>query len=209
MTPTSAGRFGGLAPITESAQQLKSFVARVRAATGARKVDIVGHSQGGNVPMWWMKKMGGASQVAHYVGWAPSSHGTDFNGIFSLIRSLDRAGITLTAAQTLHFSGMTDQMAGSSYTSELWANGDEAPAGPRYTTVISDHDKVVTPYTSQRLRGGDVNNILLQERCPENPTGHTFMFLDGPTIDITLNALADGPADFRPQCSDYSPIPAL
>ncbi|BDD80316.1 hypothetical protein TPB0596_00790 [Tsukamurella pulmonis] len=209
MTATSAGRLGGLGPIRASAQQLASFVGRVRGATGAAKVDIVGHSQGGNVPIWWMKKMGGAAHVAHYVGWAPSSHGTTFNGLFTLIHSLDTAGFTVGLARNLQFTGMLDQMTFSPYTKELWADGDRVPSGPRYTTVISDHDKVVTPYQTQRLRGEDVNNIVLQDRCPANPTGHTFMFLDGQTIDVTMNALADGPADYQPACGDYSPIPAL
>ncbi|MGC5028120.1 esterase/lipase family protein [Tsukamurella sp. DT100] len=209
MTTTSAGRLGGLGPITTSAKQLESFVGRVRTATGAPKVDIVGHSQGGNVPMWWMKKLGGAAQVAHYVGWAPSSHGTTFNGLFTLAQALDTSGFSVGLARSLQFTGMLEQMTTSTYTKELWADGDQVPPGPRYTTVITTHDAVVTPYQSQRLRGADVNNIILQERCPADPTGHTFMFLDGPTIDLTMNALADGPDNYQPRCGDYSPIPAL
>lgn len=35
------------APVAESAQELAPFVDAVRAATGAKKVNLVGHSQGG------------------------------------------------------------------------------------------------------------------------------------------------------------------
>jgi triacylglycerol lipase len=51
-------------PIEDSAAQLRDFVARVLAATGARKVSLVGHSQGGMMPRYYINFLGGASKVA-------------------------------------------------------------------------------------------------------------------------------------------------
>src|SRR5690606_38482453 len=95
MTSVSLGRVGGLKHIPESAKELDVFVDKVLRATGAEKVDIIGHSQGGNVPMYWMKKMGNAHKVAHYVGWAPSSHGTSVDGVVTLAHKLRLLGFAM------------------------------------------------------------------------------------------------------------------
>lgn len=203
MTAPSLGRIGGLGAITSSAGELDAFVNRVRASTGAAKVDIVGHSQGGSVPMWWMKRMGNAGKVAHYVGIAPSSHGTDLNGIVELAEDLRWLGFATDVANVLQFPGVLDQQKYSAYTAQLWADGNTVPAGPRYTVISSIWDTVVTPYTSQRLAGSNVNNIVLQDRCPWDAAGHVGVFNDGPTMQLVLNALADGPANFQPACWDY------
>lgn len=154
-----------------------------------------------------MKKMGGASQVDRYIGWAPSSHGTSLSGIVHLGHTLNLMGFATGLAQFGQFPGAVDQTYSSAYTQELWADGNRVPDGPKYTVIMTKYDKVVTPYNTQKLEGGDVNNVLLQDRCPTDSTGHTFMYLDSPTIDLTLNALKDGPKNFQPRCADFSPVP--
>jgi triacylglycerol esterase/lipase EstA (alpha/beta hydrolase family) len=71
-------------PIEGSAGQLSSFVDRVLSATGASQVDIVGHSQGGMMPRYYLKNLGGATKVHTRVGLAPSNHGTTLDGLFTL-----------------------------------------------------------------------------------------------------------------------------
>src|ERR1700719_1771107 len=70
--------------IAQSAEQLASFVTRVLGATGASKVDLVGHSQGGMMPRYYLKFLGGASKVHTLVGLSPSNHGTTVDGLFTL-----------------------------------------------------------------------------------------------------------------------------
>lgn len=205
LSAASLGRLGGLAPLKTAAAELDAFVERVQTATGAAKVDIVGHSGGGNAPIWYIKKMGGASEVAHYVGWAPSSRGTNVNGLVDLGKSLGLLGFVTGLADVLQFPGVIDQTYTSDYTKELWADGNQVPAGPKYTVIATKRDFVVTPYTSQALSGPGVNNIVLQDKCPWDQAGHVGVFLDGPTLEMTLNALADGPANFQPRCRDYGP----
>lgn len=205
MTALSNGRVGGLGPIVDSARELDAFVARVRTATGAAKVDIVGHSQGGNVPIYWMKRMGGAARTAHYVGLAPSSHGTDLNGIVTLAEDLDALGFINDASAYLGTRGVTDQMLTSDYTKALWADTNTVPAGPKYTVIMSRWDAVVTPYSSQRLAGTNVRNLVVQDYCWNDNIGHAGLAFDGPTMQLTLNALTDGPSWFWPVCWDYGP----
>jgi triacylglycerol esterase/lipase EstA (alpha/beta hydrolase family) len=78
--PGSA-RTGGVAPVTDSAHELAAFVDRVRDATGSAEVDIVGHSQGGMMPRYYLRFLGGAAKVNHLVALAPSNHGTTVDGI--------------------------------------------------------------------------------------------------------------------------------
>jgi triacylglycerol esterase/lipase EstA (alpha/beta hydrolase family) len=80
--------------IPTSATELATVVTKVLAATGASKVDLVGHSQGGGVlPRWYLKYDGGASKVSALVGLAPSNHGTTVDGLVALGRQLGVLGI--------------------------------------------------------------------------------------------------------------------
>ena len=61
----------GTGDIAASAQQLAAFVSQVLAATGAAKVDLVGHSQGGMMPRYYIDDLGGAARVAYAGGPGP------------------------------------------------------------------------------------------------------------------------------------------
>lgn len=71
-----SSRPGGSGDIVQSAQQLSAFVDQVLAATGASKVDLVGHSQGGMMPRWYMRFDGGAAKVNHLVALSPPPRAT-------------------------------------------------------------------------------------------------------------------------------------
>src|SRR3954454_16556857 len=97
-------------PIEQSGQQLADFVDRVLAATGAAKVSIVGHSQGGMMPRYYVKNLGGDTKVDDLIGLAPSNHGT-----------------TNQAAKWATWcASCQEQVAGSSFLTALNA-GDESP----------------------------------------------------------------------------------
>ncbi|HEY5052450.1 MAG TPA: alpha/beta fold hydrolase [Solirubrobacterales bacterium] len=186
--------------IAESAAQLSSFVDRVLAATGAGKVDLVGHSQGGMMPRYYIKRLGGAAKVHALVGLAPSNHGTTLNGIFTLSQQLPGAGA---------FTGSLcpaceEQSAGSAFITDLNAGAETAP-GVDYTVIESRYDEVVTPYTSAFLSGPGVTNITLQSQCPLDLGDHLSMPYDHIADRDVLNAL-DPTAAVKPVCAPIAPV---
>jgi triacylglycerol esterase/lipase EstA (alpha/beta hydrolase family) len=171
-------------PIAASAGQLRTEVDRVLAQTGAAKVDIVGWSQGGMMPRYYLKNLGGASKVNALVGLAPSNHGTTLDGLATLAGyfpgALDLVGAACPACQ--------DQVRGSAFITALNAGGDTVP-GVRYTVIQSRYDEVVTPYTSAFLSGSNVTNITLQDQCILDLGDHLSMTSDHIAARDVLNAL--------------------
>ena len=166
-------------PIEESAGQLSTFVNRVLAATGASRVDLVGHSQGGMMPRFYLKFLGGAAKVHRLVGLAPSNHGTTLNGLQNLAAAL--SGVT-------NCDACTQQLAGSAFLANLNAGGDTVP-GVQYTVIETRFDEVVTPFTSAFLSGSAVTNILLQNSCAVDLTGHVSIVSDPNAIGWVMRAL--------------------
>jgi triacylglycerol esterase/lipase EstA (alpha/beta hydrolase family) len=178
-------------PIEESAGQLSAFIDSVLAATHASKVDLVGHSQGGMMPRYYLKFLGGAAKVDRLVGLAPSNHGTTVDGLQALVSAL-RGVINCDACQ--------QQLAGSAFLAKLNAGGDTV-AGVRYTVIETRFDEVVTPFTSAFLSGPAVTNILLQNTCAADLTGHVGIVSDPNAIGWVQNAL--DPRAPAPRCTPY------
>jgi triacylglycerol esterase/lipase EstA (alpha/beta hydrolase family) len=175
--------------IPTSAGQLQTFVDKVLSATGAAKVSIVGHSQGGMMPRYLIKFLGHADSVDDLVGLSPSNHGTT----------------TPTASAVGPFCvACTQQIAGSDFLTHLNA-GDQTPPPVAYTVIETRNDEVVTPYDSEFLPANErVTNVLLQDACPADPVEHVGVQYDGVAIQWMLNALGrPGPADpaFKPDCT--------
>ncbi|WP_405611275.1 esterase/lipase family protein [Streptomyces sp. NBC_00076] len=184
--------FYGLGPIDKSAEQLKAYVDRVLAATGADKTDLVGHSQGGMMPRHYLKFLGGAAKVNALVGIAPINHGTTLSGLTGLLPYFPGIGDLLTT----NTPALADQVAGSAFLARLNEGGDTVP-GVRYTVLATRYDEVVTPYRSQFLSGSDVHNVLLQDLCPVDLSEHVAIGLfDRIAFHEVANAL--DPAHAKP-----------
>ncbi len=199
---TSLGLFGGLGPIADSAQQLSDEVNKVLSATGAAKVDLVGHSQGGMMPRYYLKFLGGAAKVNALVGLAPDNHGTTLDGLEKIADKIPGAEALVGDVTP----GLTDQLSNSAFLQKLNAGGDTVP-GVKYTVIATDTDEVVTPYQSEFLSGSNVHNVLLQDLCPVDVFEHVLI---GTTDLIAFHEVSNAldPAHATPStCLDAGDLP--
>ncbi|MEV0600177.1 triacylglycerol lipase [Streptomyces sp. NPDC050315] len=191
----------GIASMEESAEELAAYVDRVLESTGAEKVDIIGHSQGGMLPRYYLKYLGGAAKVHHLIGLAPNNHGTTGNGIAALMKQYP-ATIELT---NLAVPACTEQHKGSPFMNKLNDGGDTVE-GVRYTVIATKYDEVVTPYTSCWLEGPNVRNVLLQDLCVADLSEHNAIVYSPYAMREVLRALA--PAKAKKTAAAAAPKPA-
>ena len=195
--------FQGTGEIAASAGQLASFVAKVLAATGAVKVDIIGHSQGGMMPRYYLRFLGGAAKVSTLVGLAPSNHGTSVDGLTTLAQDLGLGGV-FNVILGSSCEACVEQEAGSAFLAQLNSGGDTVP-GVTYTVIESRDDEVVTPYSSAFLVGPAVTNITVQNQCPLDQSDHLEIAYDPVAMADMLNAL-DPASPVHVPCVPVLPI---
>lgn len=187
--------FGGLNEISTSAQELKAFVAKVLATTGAGKVDIVGHSQGTYMPNYYVRFLGGARFVDRYVSLAPLWGGTGT----SVAGQLNAAGAPyhFTSDGLVPVCTACGQMVTGSQFETMMAAGRVAARGVKYLNISTRYDELVLPYTSGQLAGyRNMRNVVLQDRCSTDFTEHFEIASDPNAARLVLNFL--DPAHARP-----------
>lgn len=190
----------GVGDIPVSAGELSTFVDQVLAATGAAEVDLVGHSQGGMMPRYYLKNLGGAAKVGTLVGLSSSNHGTTLSGLSTLASFFPGASQFVGGL----CPACEQQRAGSAFITALNAGGDTVP-GVNYTVIQTLFDTIVTPYTSAFLSGPGVKNILLQSQCVLDLGDHISMPYDHIVAADILTALDPAnPQKFL--CTPVGPI---
>jgi triacylglycerol lipase len=189
---------GGFGDMRASAAVMRTFVNRVLAATGASKVDLIGHSQGTLMPDYYVKYLGGAAKVGSYISLAPLWHGTELGTPINLIAGAfgikpDQVPICTACAQFAPGTGFMDQIRA----------GGAAARGVKYVNIMSKYDELVVPYTSGIEPG--MTNIVLQDHCKQDFTEHFEIAADKNASIFVLNAL--DPAHPRPlTCSLVLPF---
>lgn len=192
--PISA--LGGMLPIEDSAAEFGRFVDKVLDATGAEKVDIVGHSQGTIMPGYWAKFLGGAPKIRKYISLAPLWEGS---------AALDRPRGPLLAVQhrfglspatVMPCRALPQMIHGSEFIKKMNEGGTPYVEGIEYTNISTIHDELVRPYTSGQVpapEGSDivVHNIVLQEGCDRDLSDHLGICGSPRAAAYVLNALDD------------------
>ena len=173
---------------------------RTMARAGHRRIDVVGHSQGGMVPRWALRFWPDTrALVDDLVGLAPSNHGT------LLSQATCRPGCPVAHRQ---------QAAGSKFLEALNSRA-ETFAGVDYTSVYTRYDQVVVPNgdasgsSALRTGRGARTNVATQDVCPANTADHLSIGTYDPVAyALTMDALDNpGPADPRQLPGDVCTLP--
>jgi triacylglycerol esterase/lipase EstA (alpha/beta hydrolase family) len=177
----------GMADIQVSGEYLV-YAIRTMYDKAHRRIDVMGHSQGGMVPRWALRFWPDTrAMVDDLVGLAPSNHGTL---------------VSKTSCQTSCPESHRQQATGSLFNDALNSRA-ETFKGIDYTVVYTHFDEVVVPNldstgsASLHTGAGRIANIATQEVCPNSTADH----LSIGTYDPVAYALAidafdhPGPAD--------------
>jgi pimeloyl-ACP methyl ester carboxylesterase len=158
---TYLGLFPNMADIRNQAATLAKKVEEVKARTGAKQVDIIGHSMGGLISRYYIKNLGGEKNVSRLIQLATPNHGT--------IVALAGPG-----------KGADQMHPGSDFLNELNAT-DETPGAIAYTSIRGGLDEIVIPHDSPILDGAD------NQFC--RFAAHGSIFLDPSAWGYLQNAL--------------------
>ncbi len=162
---------GGLGSLRASARSLHEFIGHVVGVTGATRVDLVGHSQGGLLGRYTIKYLGDASRVGTLVSLAAPNHGATSRRLEQIFGAGNCVGIP----------ACTQMAPGSSFLNSLNA-GDDTIGAVRYVNMASTGDRLVRPTTTAFLDDdGNNTNVLLQWQCPNVTTDH-LGFPDSGTV---------------------------
>ncbi|MDI9918418.1 alpha/beta fold hydrolase [Rhodococcus sp. IEGM 1379] len=186
----------GVGDIVSSASEFSTFVDQVRSATGADRVDVVGYSQGATVTRYYINKLGGSLFVDQWIGLASPTYGGVMFGLVPIIRAIPGGDEFVEDTFSV---AVREQMEGSDLLRSLNDGGDTVP-GVRYTTIGSRVDEMIQPSSNIALQGPGAENIVLQDLCPQNLTGHFRMPYDPYVIDIIRTSL-DPNAERHASCT--------
>ncbi|MCQ8897177.1 alpha/beta fold hydrolase [Limnobacter humi] len=165
--------FQGVEAVDDSAQEVTRFIGLVKAATGARHVTLVGHSQGGLVGFYSLKFLGARQDVNRFIALAPSVQGT-------------RIAKTPKRSEVEYCLACADQHPKSDIVQSLRQGGITVP-GVSYAVLASKNDQVVLPVESQFVREPGVQNLYIQDVYPEKTVSHSGMLYDDDSLTLIVD----------------------
>ncbi|KAF8946805.1 hypothetical protein BGZ47_011319 [Haplosporangium gracile] len=127
--------FGGLDDLMVSTKELSGFIDKVLAATGASKVDLVGHSEGSVLPRVYLKYFNGTAKVDHFTAIGSAQYGTKLANIVTLLEIL---GLWGTTKEVFAVCKACFQLTvGSPFLDQLAEGGDTYPE-VKYLMLVSE-----------------------------------------------------------------------
>ena len=179
----------GAQDISLTAQALCSEIDAVQAKTGATKVDLVGHSQGGLVARDCVKNYGGNTKVDTLVMLGAPNYGTVLTNLLA----------ALTFGTCLGHTACLQMAIDSPYLNALNA-GPDVIAPVKYVSIYSAIDELVIPTSNAALKDG-ATNVELQSQCPQRAIEHLGLIIDATVYSGVEDALAGREIDMN--CSAF------
>jgi pimeloyl-ACP methyl ester carboxylesterase len=166
----------GTGALDADASVLNEAVTRA-LASGAPSVDVIGYSAGGVVALLWARQDDGAAKARRVITLGSPYHGAKIAaGAEGFV-----PGACPPACQQL--------VPGSSLLAQL--DAAPAPSRPRWMSLWTTDDKVVTPPGSARLPGAI--NVPIQSICPDERISHGQLPTNPVVTEIVLQAIGPGP----------------
>ena len=178
---------GGWVHIADSAAEIGAFIDEVRAATGADKVDLVGHSEGAFQSLY-VPKFVSQGKVGRVVAMAPPTHGTTVQGLVTLGQLLGGQALVSALTDGFRCQACTDIVKGGPAVTAL-STGPIAQPGVAYTVIATRYDELVTPTSTAFVNEPGVTNYYVQDKCPLDPVGHIGIAVDSGLTSMILNGL--------------------
>ena len=166
----------GTGDLQVQANVLNGYVNRALAA-GSGPVTVIGYSAGGVVALLWARRDDGPAKARRVITLGSPYHGAQIAaGASGFV-----PGACPVACQQL--------VPGSSLLAGLDAT--PVPARPRWMSLWTTDDQVVTPPGSARLAGAI--NVPIQSICPDERISHDQLPTNPVVTAIVLQAIGSGP----------------
>ena len=159
--------------IRRSAFLIHRKIERILAQTPSQKIDIIGHSMGGLIGLYYIKKLGGHARVRKLV-----MMGTPVHGTWAALAGVVTLGLWSTSSwQLLPRSRFLDELAQG-----------PLPPGVDVSTIAAARDWVV-PLKTTRLTGASAVTV---------PLGHSSLVVSEEVYRRVVNTLRP-PRDLTPE----------
>lgn len=156
----------GLAHVDETTAQVNAFIEKVKRKTGAKKVDLIGHSQGGLIIRNRITRYGGKDvRVATFL--SGTHHGTTLMGAATMVKYA-MPHLFPIISEPIVGPAVYEQMVDSPFMTNLNKHRDTV-SGVTYVVMVTPDDKQATPWQSgfitNPVKGATVFNINIKQLC--------------------------------------------